>query len=169
MKKHNLTAVALSTCTVLAASMGSAQAGPSIDQSPFAMQTLSSGYMVADNHEGKCGEGKCGGTKTTGAKTEEGKCGEGKCGGAKATEGKCGEGKCGMSKMDSSGDGAVTKDEFMSAHESIFAKKDMNGDGVLDAAEMKKMEGKCGEGKCGGEKKGASEGKCGEGKCGGKQ
>jgi len=62
---------------------------------PFSMTELSSGYMVADSKEGKCGEGKCGGEK----KTEEGKCGEGKCGGEKkAEEGKCGEGKCGGEK-----------------------------------------------------------------------
>ena len=63
---------------------------------PFAMSELSSGYMVAEMAEGKCGEGNCGGVK---AKSEaEGKCGEGKCGGDKAkteAEGKCGEGKCG--------------------------------------------------------------------------
>ena len=62
---------------------------------PFSMTELSSGYMVADSKEGKCGEGKCGGEK----KAEEGKCGEGKCGGEKkAKEGKCGEGKCGGEK-----------------------------------------------------------------------
>ncbi len=44
-------------------------------ENPFEMRELKAGYMVADGHEGKCGEGKCG----------EGKCGEGKCG-----EGKCG-------------------------------------------------------------------------------
>ena len=43
-------------------------------ENPFGMTELSSGYMVADSHEGKCGEGK---------KMKEGKCGEGKCGGAK--------------------------------------------------------------------------------------
>ena len=79
-------------------------------ENPFAMSELSSGYMIADAAEGKCGEGKCGGAKATeagatateeGAKTaEEGKCGEGKCGGDKkaAEEGKCGEGKCGGDK-----------------------------------------------------------------------
>jgi len=46
---------------------------------PFSMTELSSGYMVADSKEGKCGEGKCGGEK----KAKEGKCGEGKCGGEK--------------------------------------------------------------------------------------
>ena len=64
-------------------------------ENPFSMTELSSGYMVADSHEGKCGEGKCGGEK----KAKEGKCGEGKCGGEKkAMEGKCGEGKCGGEK-----------------------------------------------------------------------
>ena len=31
---------------------------------PFAMTQLSSGYMVADAAEGKCGEGKCGAGKS---------------------------------------------------------------------------------------------------------
>ena len=48
-------------------------------ENPFAMSELSSGYMVAEMAEGKCGEGKCGGDKTK----AEGKCGEGKCGGDK--------------------------------------------------------------------------------------
>jgi len=64
--------------------------------SPFAMTTLSAGYLLGaeggTGGEGKCGEGKCGGDDK-GAhghdadKGEEGTCGEG--------EGKCGEGKCG--------------------------------------------------------------------------
>jgi len=59
---------------------------------PFALNDLSSGYMVAE--EGACGEkegeGKCG------EKEGEGHCGEekgdheGKCGGEKEAEGKCG-------------------------------------------------------------------------------
>ncbi len=165
-------AIAVSTAIVTSlASINTATAA----ENPFAMTELSSGYMVAGMAEGKCGEGKCGGaTKATKeGKCGEGKCGEGKCGGtAKATmEGKCGEGKCGMKSMDADGDGKVTKDEFMSAHESMFSKKDKNADGVIDASEMKMKEGKCGEGKCGGAKavdkaKGMMEGKCGEGKCG---
>ncbi len=63
-------------------------------ENPFAMNDLSSGYMVAEGKdaEGKCGEGKCGEGKKA---AKEGKCGEGKCGeGKKAMkEGKCGEGK----------------------------------------------------------------------------
>ncbi len=111
---------------------------------PFGMTELSSGYMVADAKEGKCG----------GMKNKEGKCG-----------GKMGkEGKCGMNMLDANGDGKVSKDEFMSGHEKMFADKDKNGDGVLDASEMM---GKMKEGKCGGMKgKMKKEGKCGEGKCG---
>ena len=41
-------------------------------ENPFSMNELSSGYMVAGGHEGKCGSGE--------AKGKEGKCGEGKCG-----------------------------------------------------------------------------------------
>ncbi len=77
-------------------------------ENPFAMQTLSSGYMVAEHHEGKegkCGTGKCGAEKKAkGDKAKEGSCGgekakEGSCGGDKAKEGSCGgdkakEGSC---------------------------------------------------------------------------
>jgi len=116
---------------------------------PFGMTELSSGYMVADAKEGKCG----------GMKNKEGK-----CGGKMKKEGKCGEGKCGMKMLDANGDGKVSKDEFMSGHEKMFADKDANGDGVLDASEMM---GKMKEGKCGGMKgKMKKEGKCGEAKCG---
>lgn len=76
-------------------------------ENPFSMQTLGSGYMVADHHEGKegkCGTGKCGAEKKAGGdKAKEGSCGEkakeGSCGGDKAKEGSCGadkakEGSC---------------------------------------------------------------------------
>ena len=63
----------------------------SAEQNPFSLTELSGGYMVADSHEGKCGEGK--------DTSAEGKCGEGKCGEKRAAhEGKCGEGKCGEGK-----------------------------------------------------------------------
>ena len=62
-------------------------------ENPFQANELTSGYQLADAHEGKCGEGKCGEKKA-----EEAKCGEGKCGEDKAKEGKCGEGKCGEDK-----------------------------------------------------------------------
>ena len=87
--------------------------------SPFAMTSLSAGYMLGAG-EGNCGgdkgekaEGSCGGDKKDkdaegscgGDKDAEGSCGgdkdaEGSCGGdkdEKGAEGKCGEGKCGGS------------------------------------------------------------------------
>jgi uncharacterized low-complexity protein len=76
-------------------------------ENPFAMSDLSSGYMVADAAEGKCGEGKM-------MKEGEGKCGEGKCGEGKMKkegEGKCGEGKCGEGKMKKEGEGMMKEGE----------------------------------------------------------
>ena len=73
-----------------AVSVGQADSG----MSPFAMTTLSAGYLLGAGEgtggEGKCGEGKCGGDDKgahghDAEEAEEGKCGEGKCG-----EGKCG-------------------------------------------------------------------------------
>jgi uncharacterized low-complexity protein len=89
--------------------------------SPFAMTTLSSGYLLGAGEgncggdkgdkdaEGECGEGKCGGDKDA-----EGECGgdkdaEGECGGDKDAEGKCGEGKCGGDK-DAEGECGGDKD-----------------------------------------------------------
>jgi uncharacterized low-complexity protein len=105
-------------------------------ENPFATTELQSGYKVAANHEGKCGEGKCGEDMMSKSEKEsakahkgmEGKCGEEmkdrtekKAAKAKtAMEGKCGEGKCGGDMKDKA------------------AKK-------ADKAK----EGKCGEGKCG--------------------
>ena len=89
---------------------------------PFGYSQLTGGYLIADHAGGS------------------------------NPEGKCGQGKCGVKRMDTDGDGKVSKDEFMKVHkdESKFAALDTNHDGFLDADEIKKMnEGKCGEGKCG--------------------
>ena len=45
---------------------------------------------------------------------------------------------CKMKKMDTDGDGSVSKDEFMAHAEKKFSYKDKNGDGVLSADEMKR-------------------------------
>jgi uncharacterized low-complexity protein len=80
----------------------------SAQQNPFGLTQLSSGYMVADMAEGKCG-GRAGaeGKKMEGKKTE-GKCGEGKCGAnkmeGKAKEGTCGEGKGSANEMKGQGE-----------------------------------------------------------------
>lgn len=124
-----------------AVAIGTALTGLLLSGSAFAMNPLVQGYLLG-----------------TGADAGE-----------KAAEGKCGEGKCGMEKMDTDKDGKLSQAEFAAAHDgdsSKFAAHDPNGDGFVDAAEMKahhdakrshdkaSMEGKCGEGKCG-------EGKCG--------
>ena len=62
--------------------------------SPFAMTTLSAGYLLGAGEgtggEGKCGEGSCGGDDKGAHEHDAEKAEEGKCG-----EGKCGEGSCG--------------------------------------------------------------------------
>jgi uncharacterized low-complexity protein len=102
-QKTNLTPLAIAAGAAFVTSLAGTTVANAAEN-PFAMSELSSGYMVAEMAEGKCGgekkaatEGKCGeGMKAT----TEGKCGEGKCGGEKkaTTEGKCGEGKCGGEK-----------------------------------------------------------------------
>ena len=80
-----------------------------IQQNPFSISELTSGYMIVGN-EGVCGEGKCGGARKPGADDNtantaktgaEGKCGEGKCGGDKtANEAVCGIYKTGSAHQD---------------------------------------------------------------------
>ncbi|MDH3532334.1 MAG: low-complexity protein [Gammaproteobacteria bacterium] len=82
---------------------------------PFAMSSLSAGYMLGagegacggdkegkEEAEGSCGEGSCGAdTEPAPEKDAEGSCGEGSCGAdaepapEKDAEGSCGEGSCG--------------------------------------------------------------------------
>lgn len=97
--------VALAVGAALAGSFGlSGVAGADTGASPFAMTTLSAGYMLGAG-EGACGgdkdktkaEGNCGGDKDAEGKDKD-KGAEGSCGGDKGekdAEGKCGEGKCG--------------------------------------------------------------------------
>lgn len=79
-------------------------------ENPFALKSLSSGYMVADGHDkmkdGKCGTGKCGAEMKD--KAKEGSCSankakEGSCHADKAKEGSCSadkakEGSCSANK-----------------------------------------------------------------------
>lgn len=83
--------------TLLTASVTHLYAGD-IQDNPFSMSELSSGYMVAEQkEEGKCGEGKCGGKKM-------------------------------LKKMDKDGDGKISREEFMQAHREMFVKMDKNKD-----------------------------------------
>jgi hypothetical protein len=47
----------------------------------------------------------------------------------------------GMKMMDANEDGAVSKQEFMQAHEKMFAAMDKDGDGKLGAKEQQMMVG----------------------------
>jgi uncharacterized low-complexity protein len=96
MKLHKKTAIALSVCTALAATASAAVKYDSIEVSPFQMQKLAGGYMVAASQEGKESDGVCGAAEDK--DDTEGACGEGSCGAAEDkddTEGACGEGSCG--------------------------------------------------------------------------
>ncbi len=112
MRIHKQTAVALCVCTALAGSASAAVKDQPVEESPFAMQKLASGYMVVDSDDGKegegsCGEGSCGADDhkddsegSCGADSKddtEGSCGEGSCGADNKddAEGECGEGSCG--------------------------------------------------------------------------
>ena len=109
--------------------LGSSIASAETVESPFAMSTLSAGYLLGT------GEGSCGGDK-------EGKEGkektEGSCGGDKEGEShdKDGEGSCGGEKEGESHD----KDSEGSC----------GGDKEGESAD-KDAEGSCGEGSCGGD------------------
>jgi uncharacterized low-complexity protein len=101
---------------------------------PFAMQSLSSGYMVADMGKGM--DGKCGGM------------------GKRASKSTPMDSKCGMDAMDTDKDGKISREEFVKAHQSLFDAMDTNKDGMIDADEMKAAAGMHGakkpaEGKCG--------------------
>lgn len=88
------TSLSLAAATTFAASLAMSPIANAAEN-PFSLNSLSTGYSVADHHgEGKCGESKCGEAKC-GEKEGEGKCGEAKCGEKGEGEGKCGEGKCG--------------------------------------------------------------------------
>jgi len=149
-QKTNLKPLAIALGTAFVTTLAATPAA-NASENPFAASDLSSGYMVAENAEGKCGASKAM---------------DAKCGANKAMDAKPGEGKCGMGMLDADADGKITRDEFMKGHEAMFNKEDANGDGVIDANEMKAMEGKCGEGKCGAGKMmdKTTEGKCGAGK-----
>ena len=118
--------------------------------SAFAMQPLSTGYMVSAS---AVAEGSCGAEQKAADKDQ-------KMAGDKAKA----EGSCGLAKMDSDKDGKVSKAEYTAAHKDgtgDFDKHDANKDGTLTADELKDHMGGAG-----GTGKTMEEGKCGEGKCG---
>lgn len=138
MSQSNKTPVAVAIGTALAG-------GLLLSGSAFAMTPLAQGYLLGAQDA------------AAEAKTQEGSCGAHKA---------AGEGKCGIEKIDTDGDGKVSRAEFTAAHPdkaNDFDTIDTNRDGFIDTAEKDAHHGAAktdAEGKCG-------EGKCGEGKCGG--
>jgi uncharacterized low-complexity protein len=104
-------------------------------QSPFAMSTLSAGYLLG------AGEGSCGGDKEGKEKTE------GSCGGDKEGKDKA-EGSCGGDKEGEGHD----KDGEGSCGEDKDAEGSCGGDKEGESQD-KDAEGSCGEGSCGGDSK----------------
>ena len=94
LKKRTLKPVAAVLGTTFAVALAASPIANAADN-PFSLTEISTGYMVADQAEGKCGEGKCGEAKAKDKKESEGKSRVAKDGDKKSDEGKCGEGKCG--------------------------------------------------------------------------
>lgn len=94
LKKRTLKPVAAVLGTTFAVALAASPIANAANN-PFSLTEISSGYMVADQAEGKCGEGKCGEGKAKNKKESEGKSRVAKDGDKKSGEGKCGEGKCG--------------------------------------------------------------------------
>ncbi|MBM2829640.1 MAG: hypothetical protein HW411_430 [Gammaproteobacteria bacterium] len=99
-KKTTLTPIAAALGTTFVVSLA---ASPIVNaaENPFALNELSSGYMVAE--EGKCGdkmegEGKCGEAMESEAMESEEMESEEMESEEKKAEGKCGEAKCGDAK-----------------------------------------------------------------------
>jgi len=115
MKKSNKAPLAIAIgstfVTGLASTVAQAENTLDLNENPFSITELSTGYMQTAEADssgsdkmkgGSCGEGKCGSAMQKGS---EEKTAEGKCAGnkpmpkasktGKDMEGKCGEGKCG--------------------------------------------------------------------------
>lgn len=58
---------------------------------------------------------------------------------AQESEPRMHKGKQMMEKMDTDGNGELSRDEFMQAHEKMFDAVDENGDGTLDREELAAM------------------------------
>jgi uncharacterized low-complexity protein len=101
------TVISFAVSSAFAATFGAVPIASAAD-SPFIVQSMDKGYMVA--YADKVDPTKYGGAKS-------------------------GEGKCGMSMVDANKDGKVTKEEFLKHHEAIFDRIDANKDGAVDQPE----------------------------------
>ncbi|SCY53884.1 EF hand [Nitrosospira sp. Nl5] len=111
--------ISMAVGSAFAATLGTVPVASAAD-SPFTVQSLDKGYMLA--YADRVDPNKYGG-------------------GAKSGEGKSGEGRCGMSMVDANKDGKVSKEEFLKHHEAIFDRIDTNKDGAVDQPEADKYGG----------------------------
>ena len=121
-KFNSLKPIATGLGLAVAATALTASINANAAQNPFATQSLSSGYMVADAAEGKCGDAKCGASmgmseKDKAAMNDKSK-GDGMCGASKAAAKSDKEGSCGDSKK-----GAAMKEDKMKKEASCGASK----------------------------------------------
>jgi uncharacterized low-complexity protein len=123
----NKSIISLAVGSAFAATLGVASIA-SANESPFTVQPLGKGYMVAQSQD--YGEKKDGyGEKREGY------------GGKKDREG-----RCGMSMADTDSDGRVSKDEHARHAEKMFDMMDKNKDGFIDKDEASMMRKKHGHG-----------------------
>jgi hypothetical protein len=129
MKKMptNKSITSLAVGSAFAAALGAASIA-SANDSPFTVQSLGKGYMVAQSQD--YGEKKDGyGEKRDGY------------GGKKDREG-----RCGMSMADTDGDGRVSREEHARHADKMFDKIDKNKDGYIDKDEASAMRKRAGHG-----------------------
>jgi uncharacterized low-complexity protein len=105
--RNKKTMISLAVGSAFAVTLGPIP-GASAADSPFAMQFLEKGYILA--YADKVDPNKYSGAKSA-------------------------EGRCGMSMVDANKDGKVTKQEFLNHHEAIFDRIDANKDGAVDQPE----------------------------------
>jgi uncharacterized low-complexity protein len=112
----NKSLISLAVGSAFAVTLGTVPTA-SANESPFTVQSLGKGYMVAESHD--YGEKKEGyGEKKEGY------------GGKKDREG-----RCGMSMADTDSDGRVSRDEHARHAEKMFDMMDKNRDGFIDKDE----------------------------------
>lgn len=103
----NKSIISLAVGSAFAVTLGTAPIA-SANESPFTVQSLGKGYMVAESHD--YGEKDAYGFKKR-------------------------EGRCGMSMADTDGDGRVSKEEHARHADKMFDMMDKNKDGYIDKDE----------------------------------
>ena len=114
----NKSIISLAVGSAFAAALGTASIASATD-SPFTVQSLGKGYMVADSHDYS-------GKDASGSKKPEG--------------------RCGMAMADTDGDGRVSREEHARHADKMFDMMDKNKDGYIDKDEAAAMRKKHAQG-----------------------